>query len=129
MAGELDVLKAYASMINTGNIGHLEPYLDENFHYASQGVLDELTDKASFLEYITPKIAAIRASGNNAWAEIGHLDANGETPCVIVAQGEINNLVAIVFAKISSGKAVRLDLCCVPPPELAERSGIYPGLG
>lgn len=42
-------LSAYAKMINTLDIRHLESLLADDFHYASQNVIDEIgRDRSSF---------------------------------------------------------------------------------
>jgi hypothetical protein len=45
-----------------------------------------------------------------------------------MAQDDKANLVALMMAKVKDGKIQRLDMCCVPPPHSARRSGDYPGL-
>ena len=120
-------LRAYAAMMNTLDVSHLEPMLADDFHYASQWVLSEIESKAAYLEYIVPKLEAIRKSGKAAWAEMGSLDREIPGPCVVIAQGDKNNLLAVVLSKVEGGKIKRLDLCDVPSPHLAKRSGFYPG--
>lgn len=122
-----DALRAYASMMNTGDVRMLEPLLADDFHYASQWVFAEIESKAEFIDYIKPKLEAVKASGRRAWAEIGHLDREFPGPCVVLAQGERDNLVALVLAKVEAGKVKRLDLCGAPPPHSARRNGEYPG--
>jgi hypothetical protein len=46
---------------------------------------------------------------------------------VVIAQSDKDDLVAVMLAKVENGKIRRLDLCCVPPPQSARRSGDYPG--
>lgn len=120
-------LKAYATMMNTLDASFLEPLLAEDFHYASQWVLAEIESKSAYLEYIVPKLDAIRKSGAAAWAEMGWLDRELPGPCVIMAQGDKDNLLAVVLTKVEDGKIRRLDLCGAPSPHSARRSGIYPG--
>ncbi len=120
-------LHAYASMMNTLDVSHLEPLLADDFHYTSQWVFAEIESKAEYVEYITGKLKAIRRSGARAWAEMGLLESEVPGPCVVMAQGDQNNLVAIVLAKVAGSKITRLDLCGVPSPHSASRSGVYPG--
>jgi hypothetical protein len=49
-------------------------------------------------------------------------------PCVVMAQNEKDNLVAVVLAKVEDGKIKRLDLCGSPSPHSAKRTGDYPGM-
>ena len=44
-----------------------------------------------------------------------------------MAQGGKDNLLAVVLAKVEDGKIKRLDLCGVPSPHSARRTGDYPG--
>lgn len=121
-------LRAYASMMNTHNLKELEPYLAEDFHYASQWVFAEISSKQQYVDYIKPKLAAVKASGSVVWAEMGHLDLEFPGPCVVLAQGDKENLIAIVLAQVDNGRIVRLDMCGAPSPWSAQRSGKYPGL-
>jgi hypothetical protein len=121
-------LRAYAAMMNTLSLEELEPYLADDFHYASQWVLTEISSKQEYVDYIRPKLASVKASGSSVWAEIGHLELEFPGPCVVLAQGDKEKLVAIVLAQVSNGKIVRLDMCGAPSPLSAQRSGKYPGL-
>ncbi len=121
-----DALRAYAAMMNTGDVSMLEPLLAGDFRYASQWVFAEIESKGEYIEYIEPKLAAVKASGQRVWAELGQLDSELPGPCVVLAQGERNNLVALVFAKVEDGQIKRLDLCGTPSPYSARRSGEYP---
>lgn len=122
-----DALRAYAWMMNTLDASRLEPLLAEDFHYASQWVLSEITSKADYLAYIMPKLEAIRSSGAEVWAEMGVLDRELPGPCVVMAQGGREKLAAVVLVAVEGNKIKRLDLCGAPSPHSARRSGIYPG--
>jgi len=61
-------LEAYAAMMNSLDASILEPLLAENFCYASQWVLEEIDSKTEYLNYIVPKLEAIRESGSSVWA-------------------------------------------------------------
>ena len=117
--------RAYATMMNTLDASCLEPLLADDFHYASQWVL-EIDSKNAYLEYIVPKLEAIKKSGSVAWAEMGWLDREFPDPCVVMAQDDKDNLLAVVLAKVKDGKIMRLDLCGAPSPLLAKRTGNYP---
>ena len=124
---EEQALRAYATMVNTLDASHLEPLLADDFHYASQWVFAEMESKAEFREYIIPKLETMRGSDALPWAEMGWLDHTFSGPCVVIAQSDKDDLVAVMLAKVENGKIRRLDLCCVPPPQSARRSGDYPG--
>lgn len=121
-------LRAYAAMMNTLDASHLGPLLAEDFHYASQWVLAEIESKQAYLDYIVPKLEAVRKSGAAVWAEMGWLAREMPGPCVVLAQGARDDLVAVVLAKVEGGKIQRLDLCGAPSPHSARRTGDYPGL-
>ena len=120
-------LRAYATMMNTLDAAHLAPLLAEDFRYSSQWVLATIGSKAEFLDYITPKLETLRNAGAVVWAEFGWLDHENPGPCVVMAQGGKENLVAVVLAGVADGKIARLDMCGVPPPRHVRRSGEYPG--
>lgn len=122
-----EALNAYAKMLNTLDVTHIEGLLADDFSYESQMVMDALDSKERFLDYIKPKLQTISQSKATVFAEIGAVNAYGENqPCVILAQGKKTNLVGLVLAKVDSGKLTRLDLCIVPSPQTATRTGEYP---
>jgi len=124
---EAVALRAYAKMMNTLSAEPLEPLLADDFVYESQAVFQALASKQAFLEYMIPKLQTIRRSNATVYAEMGTVAAYGKNqPCVILAQSDKANLVALVLAKTQGSKLSRLDLCIVPPPQAAERSGEYP---
>ena len=62
----------------------------------------------------------------------GVLDPGDLGSCVqhvelVMAEGEKNNLMAVVLAEVEDGKVKRLDLCGAPSPYSARRTGEYPG--
>ena len=67
---EIDALCAYARMINSLDISHTEPLLDENIRYASQWMIGEITEKREFLDYMQSHLLEIKQSGSRAYAEI-----------------------------------------------------------
>ena len=124
---EATALRAYAKMLNTLTLEPFDSLLSDDFVYESQNVLQALESKREFIEYIIPKLQTIRNSNAKVYAEMGTITAyRNNQPCVIVAQYDKSNLVALVFAKTHKDKLKRLDLCVVPPPQDAERSGEYP---
>ena len=123
-----EALRAYAAMMNSLDVTPLERLLADNFHYASQWVFSEITSKSAYLEYIVPKLEAIRRSGGTVWAEMAWLDREIPVPCVVMAQGDKDNLIAVVLATVEDGEVKRLDFCGAPSPHSARRTGDYPGL-
>ena len=124
---EVVALRAYAKMMNTLSAEPLEPLLADDFAYESQVVFEALESKQAFLEHMIPKLQTIRCSNATVYAEMGTVAAYGKNQaCVILAQNDKANLVALVLAKTRGSKLSRLDLCIVPAPQAAERSGEYP---
>lgn len=125
----VQALEGYAAMMNTLDASKIEPILAEDFNYSSQWVLTDITSKIEFLDYITPKLEAIRASGSQVWAEMGELTREIPGPCVVMAQGEKDNLLCVILAKVEGGKLKSLSMCGAPSPHDAIRSGRYPREG
>ena len=124
---QLQGLRAYAAMMNTLDADRLEPFLAEDFVYESQMVFEPLTTKQAFMEYIRPKLQTVKRSNATVYAELGSVAAYGrQQPCVVLAQNSRDNLVGLVLAKSDGRLLKRLDLCIVPPPNSAERTGEYP---
>ena len=125
---EEQALRAYATMMNTLNAAPLMPLLADDFHYASQWVFAEIESKDAYLKYILPKLDTIRRSGTKPLAEMAWLDEGLPGPCVVMAQNQKDNLLATVLVTVQGGKIARFDMCGVPSPHSARRSGEYPGL-
>lgn len=124
---EVAALWAYARMINRLNAEYLEPLLADDFIYESQHVFQPLESKQAFLDYIRPKLITIRQAKAAVFAEMGTVTAYGKSqPCVILAQNNKANLVGLALAKVDGERLKRIDLCIVPPPQSATRSGEYP---
>jgi hypothetical protein len=121
-----DALIAYAKMMNTLDSTEFELLLEDNFSYESQIVMKPINGKKEFIEYIRPKLRIIKISNAVIFAELAELNAYGQKDCVLIAQNDKNNLVATVYAKVNGSKIIRLDMCTVPDPRSALRTGIYP---
>jgi len=119
-------LRAFASMMNTLDSSKLEPLLSKDFCYSSQMVLAEIESKQEYLDYINPKLEVVRASGSRVWAEMAMLTHSFPGQCVVLAQGDKENLVALVLAEVRGDQIERIDMCIVPTPQSAKRSGEYP---
>ena len=124
---QLHGLRAYAAMMNTLDADRLEPFLAEDFVYESQMVFEPLTSKQAFMEYMRSKLETVKRSNATVYAELGTVAAYGrQQHCVVLAQNSRENLVGLVLAKTDGRLLKRLDLCIVPPPHTAERTGEYP---
>jgi hypothetical protein len=123
---QVRALEAYVAMMNTLDATRIEPILAVDFHYSSQWVLTDISSKQEFLEYITPKLIAIRDSGAEVWAEMGELTRKTPSTCVVMAESSKDNLLSVVLAKVESGKLKSLSMCGAPSPHQGIRSGRYP---
>lgn len=120
-------LWAYAKMMNTLNTDGFEPLIADDFIYSSQMVLQPIESKEAFLHYIRQKLNTIHSANAIVFAEMGTIDAYGELqPCVILAQNTKENIVGLVLAKTAGDFLKQLDLCIIPQPQSANRSGEYP---
>ncbi|MBM3974140.1 MAG: nuclear transport factor 2 family protein [Planctomycetes bacterium] len=125
---ERDAITAYCRMLNTRDVEPLVPLLAADFVYESQVVLQPLRGVPDFVAYITGKFATLAESNQPAFAELGQVRAYGlRRPCAVLAQPTKADLVGIVLAKVAGDRIARLDVCIVPRPHEAERSGLYPG--
>jgi hypothetical protein len=121
-----EALRAYARMMNTLRVDPLEPLLAEDFHYESQWVFTAITSKREFLEYIVPKLDTIMQTGSRVWAEMAELSGPTGVPCLVLAQGDPNRPHATLLIQLAGGKIQRADLCMIPHPAAAQRTGDYP---
>ncbi len=114
------------------SVEHLESLLHEDVHYEAQWSFHEVSavwlpyaviGREEFLAYIQPRLEEIKRSGIEIFAEMGRLPTG---PCVLVAQGTSDELTATVLVDVIGGQIRRLDICTVPDPRTAERTGDYP---
>ncbi len=119
-------LTAYAAMMNSCDSSKFEKLLADDLVSTSQAVLTNITSKAEFVTYIRQKLKTIKESKATVYAELGELNAFGHTECVVMAQNSKDNLVGTAFITIKDNKIKQIDLCSVPSPSQAIRSGIYP---
>lgn len=112
-----DALRAYAVMMNTLNASKFEPLLADDFHYSSQWVFAEIGSKKEYHGYITGKLEALKESDSKVWAEMGEIEESFAvlshgwgTPCVVMTQGEKDNVISLVFAEVRDGKISRIDM-------------------
>ena len=128
MITELDALKAYAEMMNTRDTKGIAPLLSPALRYNSQWVFEEMVGGDRYCEYMQAKFAKMDESGSFPYAEIGELDEYPFGNCVIMAQGEKDNLIATVLVKVEGDRISAIDICAVPDPQRARRTGEYPGM-
>lgn len=121
-----DALIAYAKMMNNLDSIEFESLLGENFSYESQAVLTPIHSRHEFVGYIRQKLSSIKIAGVKIFAELAELGAYGQNDCVVIAQGEKENLIATVYINVSDNKISKIDICVIPEPRHATRSGVYP---
>ncbi len=121
-----DALTAYAKMMNNLDSIEFESLLGENFSYESQAVLTPIHSRHEFVDYIRQKLSSMKSARVKIFAELAELSAYGQNDCVVVAQGDRNNLVATVYVSVSNNKISKINICVIPEPRYAIRSGIYP---
>jgi hypothetical protein len=126
MLSTKDALIAYAKMMNNLNSIEFESLLDDNFSYESQAVLTPIISKQEFIDFIRQKLEAMKVAKVKIFAELAQLSAYGQSDCVVVAQGEKDNLIATIFVSLTGNKITKIDMCLIPEPRNAIRSGIYP---
>ena len=102
--------------------------LAEDFTYESQMVFSALRSKQAFLHYIRAKSETTEREKSTVYAEMGMVATplRKRRPCVVLAQYDKTNLVGLVLAAVKDNKLHHVDICIVPPPQFAERSGEYP---
>ena len=124
---ELTALRAYAKMMNTLEAECFAPILSPDLRYNSQWVFSEMKGKQEYLDYIRGKLKTIANSGRGPYAEIGELDEYPFGHCVILAQDNVDNLIATLLVGIEDGLVSKIDMCAVPDPYAVKRTGEYPG--
>lgn len=123
---EKDGLDAYGRMLNTNDIEHVVGLLADDFRYCSQAVLTDLVGKEEFLTYMRGKLAVIAGSADRPVAEMAYLPAMRNRPCLVLLDNDTGQSICTVLAMIKYGRLSRIDLCIVPPPNTAVRTGEVP---
>ncbi|MGI8542642.1 MAG: hypothetical protein ACR2MD_04100 [Aridibacter sp.] len=137
---EAELVKIYAKAWNTLNPTIIEIYLADDVVYESQSVLTPLIGKEEVFDYLQGKMQTIRKTRykSDVFAEIGYcgsqdgyniqvLSAEVFRPCILMAQGNPDEVIALILLETESGKIKRIDLCTtIPDPKSAMRTGEYP---
>lgn len=121
-----DALEAYARMINTGVVEPLASLLRDDFCYSSQAVLTDIQGKAEFLSYMRQKLVVMRGREDRPVAEMACLPATRNRPCLVLSHRNTGKDICTVLAEVSEEKLSRIDLCLIPAPDSAVRSGETP---
>jgi hypothetical protein len=131
----IEMAKAY----NNLDVSIIADRLADDLVYESQQVLIPLIGKSVVLEYLDQKFMTIsNTPGAELFVELAFLDNLEDTmiplsfarqgqPCLVMAQGNRENLLAVVLIQAHQGKIKRIDLCTVAPHwSQARRTGEYP---
>ncbi len=125
MSNTESLLYQLALAYNTLDSDLYASIISEDFKYSSQWVLESLTSKEQFLEYIVPKFENLNRASTRVFAELATF--NNE-PALILAQGESANKVCLVLVGIRKEKIATVDLCIAPHFSHATRSNVFPGI-
>lgn len=123
---EVDALQAYATMINTCGFDKLTPLLAEDFRYTSQTVLTDIEGRSRYLSYMAQKLAVTRDVEDRAVAEMAYLPSMYNRACLVLVQRLSGREICTVLASVKDGQISQIDLCLVPAPASAIRTGTRP---
>lgn len=88
----------------------IEPYLDKDFHYASDWVFDEMPCRAEYMDYFKPKLDTLSRSTNKYEVFIGR-NHQTEQVCLIIKQRELSALVlGTRNGRITSARMMEYDI-------------------
>ena len=96
---EYDMLEEYARCWNKKDIGRLEEFLADDFHYSSMWVFEEL-DKSRYIEYFAAKLQQFLETGSNVRAKL-------KDKLLVVNQDGTNFVIDVKF---DNGKIIRADM-------------------
>lgn len=82
----------YAEAWNHFDASIIEPYLDKDFHYASDWVFDEMPCRAEYMEYFKNKLDTLSQCSDQLEASIGR-NHQTEQVCLLIKQGDLTALV------------------------------------
>ena len=137
---ESELVELYAKTWNTLNPSLIEPYLADDVVYESQVVFNALVGREAVFAHLQGKMRTIKKTRykSDVFAEIGYcgsqdgnkiqvLSVSDFRPCVLMAQGNPDEVIALVLLETEAGKIKRIDICTeVPHPSTAMRTGEYP---
>lgn len=92
---------------------HLEPWLADDLVVISQMVIVDMNGKDTYADYITKKFERMKKERGRGWARIAY---RGK-PCVVLAQFTEDNLIGMVFIKMTDKKISEIQICIIPRPK------------
>lgn len=122
----------YATAWNRLDPEVLIQVLDDDVTYSSQSVLASMRGKEEVADYLRGKMATIRADpafkvfAQLAETQVYPMYTLPPESCVVLSQGEIDNLVATVLFEVSETGIRAIHMCIIPPPHTTKLSGEFP---
>lgn len=111
----------------------LEPHMAEDVIFWSQQALSDMIGKNAVMAHLNTEMETIRSSPQERiFAELGEtkpypLASDDPEPCVVLAQGDKNNVRALRLLRLECGKINSIGICSdAPHPSTARRTGEYP---
>lgn len=129
---EEEACLVYATAWNRLSPEFLIEMLDDDVRYSSQSVLTDMNGKEVVSDYLRGKMDTIRRfPEDKAFAELAETQPydmypNPPIPCVVLSQGNPDNLVATVLFRVSETGIKVIEICIIPPPHTTKRTGIFP---
>jgi len=111
---ELTAAAVYAEAWNRLDASELIELLGPETVYESQWVFAALEGKEAVAEYLSGKMATLRAAGDPAKvrAELGRTTRGfPDRACVILTQGHANDVTAVMLFEVAGPHIKRMDLC------------------
>ena len=113
---ELDLICVLANCYNMNSFETLRNILDEDCHYASQWVFEEMIGKDRITDFLVAKSIRIAETGAKVRADIGTIkNPYAGKKCLVMRQGSDDEVKTIIMIEINSNKISRIDICM---PEL-----------
>ena len=120
-----ELVERLATAYNRQDISILKEVLHPELLYSSQWVLQSITSRKEYLDYIEGKFKTITKTKARIFAEIAKYRGR---PCIIMAQRTRQQKVCLVLVKVSDGLIAQIDLCQAPHFSSALPLNYYPGL-
>ncbi|MCG6929120.1 MAG: ester cyclase [Desulfofustis sp.] len=123
---EHEAIRAYARMMNTGDLRHFEPFIADDIELKSQVQSEPVQGKQEFLEHMAKNLERFTDDAP-LWAEIGEIYKSGRLrPCAVLSQYSRENMVASATIELRDNQVSRLNLFFIPSPEEAALTGEVP---
>jgi hypothetical protein len=110
---EKDAAIAYAKAWNSLDCSEFLELLDDNAHYSSMTVWEELENKEAITDYLTNKLQAVEKGNAPVKAELGFTVSGfaGQHCSILTQYDENNKKSAVILFKIKGNKIAQYTLC------------------